>query len=89
MLDDDHSTDARGPPLMPARTATPPPAAELRMHLDRLLQERDLIRIVGLSLPDVEADLDDEIIAMRGAYIGAAVTEIASLRAELSARLQG
>jgi hypothetical protein len=30
------------------------------------------------------ADLEDEIAAARSAYVGAAVTEIASLRAELS-----
>jgi hypothetical protein len=32
------------------------------------------------------ADLDEEIAATRSAYVGAAVTEIASLRAQLSAR---
>jgi hypothetical protein len=30
------------------------------------------------------SDLDDELAATRAAYIGAAVTEIATLRAELS-----
>jgi hypothetical protein len=30
------------------------------------------------------SDLDDELAAVREAYVGAAVTEIATLRAELS-----
>lgn len=74
---------------MPASTATTPTAAELRKHLDLLVQERAFVRLEGLDHPAYEADLDDEIIAMRSAYIGAAVTEIASLRAELSGPLQG
>lgn len=77
-------------PVMPAPTApTTPAAAELRMHLDLLMQERELVRLEGLTHPAYEADLDDEIIAMKSAYVGAAVTEIASLRAELSGPLQG
>jgi hypothetical protein len=34
-------------------------------------------------------DLEDEIAHTRDAYVGAAVTEIAILRAELSGRLEG
>lgn len=76
-------------PLMPAKTTTPD-AAQLRLHLDLLIAEREFARMEGLTAnARYEADLDDEIIAMRSAYIGAAVTEIASLRAELSGPLQG
>jgi hypothetical protein len=35
------------------------------------------------------ADLDDEIAACRAAYVGAAVTEIAVMRGELSGALAG
>jgi hypothetical protein len=35
------------------------------------------------------ADLTDEIVVTRHAYVGAAVTEIATLRAELSGPLFG
>ena len=35
------------------------------------------------------ADLDEEITATRNAYVGAAVTDIATLRGQLSGRLFG
>lgn len=47
-------------------------AIEARTHLIQLEAERALA-----------TDLDDEIEALRHAYVGAAVTEIASLRGEL------
>jgi hypothetical protein len=74
---------------MPANTATTPTAAELRRHLELLVQERAIVRLEGLDHPAYEADLADEIAAMRNAYVGAAVTEIASMRAALWGPLQG
>lgn len=54
-------------------------------HLQELQAERALASIEGLaSNAAYMADLDEEIAATRSAYVGAAVTEIASLRAELS-----
>jgi hypothetical protein len=60
-------------------------ALEIQHHLHALEAERSLASLEGLaSNRDYMADLADEIEATRRAYIGAAVTEIASLRAELS-----
>jgi hypothetical protein len=60
-------------------------AIEIQDHLQQLQAERALALIEGLE-DNVAylADLEDEIAAARSAYVGAAVTEIASLRAELS-----
>lgn len=70
--------------------ATTTSAADIRERLDLLVAERALAAFEGLTDdPLYEADLDDEIIATQSAYIGAAVTEIASLRAELSGPLMG
>ncbi|MGK2936215.1 MAG: hypothetical protein ACSLFR_00155 [Solirubrobacteraceae bacterium] len=69
---------------------TAPSAADIRERLDLLVAERALAAFEGLSNdPLYGADLDDEIIATQSAYIGAAVTEIASLRGQLSGPLQG
>jgi len=65
-------------------------AAAAKTHLDSLERERHLAAITGLL--DVEPyrrDLDEELAATHAAYVGAAVTEIATLRAELGGRLQG
>ena len=60
-------------------------AIEIQDHLQQLNAERALALIEGLeSNAAYMADLEDEIAAARSAYVGAAVTEIASLRAELS-----
>ena len=60
-------------------------AIEIQDHLQQLHAERALALIEGLEEHAAYmADLDDEITATRVAYVGAAVTEIASLRAELS-----
>jgi hypothetical protein len=60
-------------------------AIEIQDHLQQLHAERALALIEGLAEDTAYmADLDDEITATRAAYVGAAVTEIASLRAELS-----
>ena len=59
-------------------------AIEMQGHLQQLQAERALALIEGLeSRSAYMADLDEEIAATRFAYVGAAVTEVASLRAEL------
>ena len=65
-------------------------ASAAREHLGMLLVERALADIEGLDEnATYMADLDDEIAATRAAYVGAAVTDIAVLRAGLSGRLHG
>jgi hypothetical protein len=60
-------------------------AIEIQDHLQQLHVERALALIEGLEEQTAYmADLEDEIAATRSAYVGAAVTEIASLRAELA-----
>ena len=60
-------------------------ATDLRHHLELLEIERVLALDTALrDDPAYMADLQEEILATRHAYIGSAVTEIASLRAELS-----
>lgn len=60
-------------------------AIEMQSLLQQLHAERALALVEGLgSCSPYMADLDEEIAAMRDAYVGAAVTEIATLRAELS-----
>lgn len=56
-------------------------AAELRKHLTQLQAERSFAGATGA--PAV-AELEQDIAVLRDAYVGAAVTEIATLRAELS-----
>jgi hypothetical protein len=59
-------------------------ALEARTHLSRLESERAIARSTPLA--DVElymAHLEEEITAWRSLYTETAVTEIASLRAEL------
>jgi hypothetical protein len=65
-------------------------AIEMQTHLQQLEAERALALIEGLgNSAAYMADLDDEIAVTRHAYVAAAVTEIAVLRAELSGALQG
>jgi hypothetical protein len=60
-------------------------ATEMHIHLQDLQAERALASIEGLaSNAAYMADLDQEIAATRSAYVGAAVTEIATLRGQLS-----
>jgi hypothetical protein len=60
-------------------------AIEMQIHLQELHAERALAAIEGLASDAAYvADLDEEILAAHHAYVGAAVTEIAMLRAELS-----
>jgi hypothetical protein len=60
-------------------------AIEIHTHLLELRAERALASVEGLAVNSAYiADLDGEIEATAGAYVGAAVTEIATFRAELS-----
>lgn len=60
-------------------------AIDIQIHLKELQAERQLATIEGLAGDSAYmTDLDDEIEAARHAYIGAAVTEIATLRAQLA-----
>jgi hypothetical protein len=60
-------------------------AIEIHTHLLELEAERTLASIEGLTVNSAYIDdLDGEIEATTRAYVGAAVTEIAIFRAELS-----
>lgn len=62
----------------------------MRRELERLMAERHAASRAGLSDDGVYmTELDDELTAARDAYVGLAVTEIASLRGELSGRQLG
>lgn len=64
--------------------------SELRAHLSRLQLERLEAASVGLTACEAYMqDLEDEISECRAAFVGAAVTELAIARAELSGRLVG
>ena len=63
---------------------------QLREHLQSLSAERYAAALVGLDQDELYLrDLQEEIEATHSAYVGAAVTEIATFRAELSGALQG
>jgi hypothetical protein len=65
-------------------------ATDVKRHLELLHEERQLAIEIGLAADGAYmADLDEEIVACRAAYVGAAVTEIASMRAALSGPLLG
>jgi predicted hydrolase (HD superfamily) len=65
-------------------------ALDALRHLEVLQEERALASITGLVHDlDYIADLDDDIAASEHAYVGLAVTEIATLRAELGGPLLG
>jgi hypothetical protein len=65
-------------------------ATEMHTQLQQLQAERALASIEGLANDAAYmADLDEEIAATHAAYVGAAVTEIASLRGQLSGLQQG
>jgi hypothetical protein len=75
---------------MSTMNAPTPTATDVKRHLDLLHEERLLAIEIGLSTDGAYmADLDQEIAACKAAYVGAAVTEIASIRAELSGALVG
>jgi hypothetical protein len=63
---------------------------EIRVHLNRLNQERIDAEAIGLTeCQSYMADLDEEISEWQAALMGAVVTEIAVARAEVSGRLVG
>ena len=63
---------------------------ELRHHLQTLNAERAAAALAGLDGNALYMhDLDAEIRAMRNAYVGAVVTDIASLRGEVGGPLLG
>ena len=65
-------------------------AADLAEDLRLLRAERALAAVDGLDADAVYlAELDEEIVLTRRAYVGVAVTEIATLRAELAGPLLG
>jgi hypothetical protein len=65
-------------------------AFELHTQLLELQAERALAEDTGVAGIDAYmADLQRDIDLSRAAYIGAAVTEIATLRGQLSGPLQG
>jgi hypothetical protein len=65
-------------------------ATVVRQHLMLLNEERVLAHEAGLDHDRAYmADLEDEIAQYRSAYVGAAVTEIAMLRARLDGPNQG
>jgi hypothetical protein len=60
-------------------------AYEMQIQLRHLEAERALASLEGLTTdPVYMADLEDEIATAQSAYVAAALTEIASLRSELS-----
>jgi hypothetical protein len=69
---------------------SPATAATLRQRLWALQGERLEALDAGLGANTLfMADLERELVHTREAYVGAAVTEIALLRADLGGRLQG
>jgi hypothetical protein len=73
------------PCVMSVKTAT-----DIKNHLELL--EHEKLLALGTALrddPRYMADLDEEILATRHAYVGSAVLEIAQLRAELEGRNHG
>ena len=65
-------------------------ALDVREHLTRLQAERALASLEGTASDDPHlSELDDEIASTYEAYVGAAVTDIATLRAEMSGRQVG
>ena len=65
-------------------------ANDMRLHLAGLMAERFAATEANLDSNTLYMqELEDDLIAAREAYIGLAVTEIASLRGELSGRQVG
>ena len=65
-------------------------SSELRIRLNRLHLERIDAKSVGLAGNDAYmTDLENEISETRAAFVGAAVTEIATAQGELFGRLFG
>jgi hypothetical protein len=65
-------------------------AFDMRNYLVSLHAERALALTANPSLAEEQlSEIDEEIGLARSAYAGVAVTEIATLRGELSGRQQG
>ena len=65
-------------------------ATDIKNHLDLLQHEKVLALDTALrDDPRYMADLDEEILATRHAYVGSAVMEIAQLRADLDGKNWG
>ena len=65
-------------------------ATDIRQHLELLETERAMALETALSNdPRYMTDLRDEIVATRHAFVGSAVAEIASFRAQLSGPQEG
>jgi hypothetical protein len=65
-------------------------AAELHTQLRDLQAERALAETTGVAeIASYMADLERDIAESHAAFVGAAVTEIATLRGELYGRLEG
>ena len=78
------------PPAPAVSWVAPAPAADLREELVMLESERALAGLHGLDRTGAYADdLRAELDAVRAAYVGTAVVEIAVLRAQLAGRPQG
>ena len=73
--------------MSPSTLSTP---ADLAEHLRLLRAERALAAVDGLDADaGYLAELDEEIVLARRAYVVVAVTEIAALRAALGSPLLG
>ena len=72
---------------MPPFTIPTTSAADELEHLSKLRAERALAALAGDA--GLVGDIDVDIEAATDAYVGLAVTEIATLRAELGGRAQG
>jgi septum formation topological specificity factor MinE len=65
-------------------------ATDIKNHLELLQHEKVLALDTALrDDPRYMADLDEEILATKHAYVGSAVMEIAQLRADLDGKNWG
>jgi septum formation topological specificity factor MinE len=65
-------------------------ATDIKQHLELLQHEKVLALDTALrNDPRYMADLDEEILATKHAYVGSAVMEIAQLRADLDGKNWG
>jgi hypothetical protein len=72
---------------MPPFTIPTSSAADELVHLRRLRADRALAALAGDA--DLVGDLDVDIETTADAFVGLAVTEIATLRGEIGGRDQG
>jgi len=76
--------------VLPPTPYTESPALIARTRLEALRAEQAAVSLTGLTANRIyKADLADDIAAAESAYVGAAITEIASLRAVLDGPLEG